>query len=118
TYSLILATFLGTMGLPHVLVRFYTNPSGHAARRTTLFVVVMLSAFYLFPPIFGMLSRFYAPGLLVTGKTDAAVLLLPGAMLHNWLGGLLAAIIAAGAFAAFLSTSSGLVVSIAGVLST
>ena len=28
TYSLILATFLGTMGLPHVLVRFYTNPDG------------------------------------------------------------------------------------------
>ena len=31
-YSLILATFLGTMGLPHVLVRFYTNPDGRAAR--------------------------------------------------------------------------------------
>ncbi len=118
TYSLILATFLGTMGLPHVLVRFYTNPSGIAARRTTLFVVAMLSAFYLFPTIFGMLSRFYVPQLLVTGDTDAAVLLLPGAALHNWVGGVLAAIIAAGAFAAFLSTSSGLLVSITGVLST
>ena len=32
-YSLILATFLGTMGLPHVLVRFYTNPDGRTARR-------------------------------------------------------------------------------------
>ena len=28
TYSLMLATFLGTMGLPHILVRFYTNPDG------------------------------------------------------------------------------------------
>ena len=28
TYSLMVATFLGTMGLPHVLVRFYTNPDG------------------------------------------------------------------------------------------
>ena len=27
-YSLLLATFLGTMGLPHILVRFYTNPDG------------------------------------------------------------------------------------------
>jgi hypothetical protein len=32
-YSLLLATFLGTMGLPHILVRFYTNPDGRAARR-------------------------------------------------------------------------------------
>ena len=35
-YSLLLATFLGTMGLPHILVRFYTNPDGPAARRTTV----------------------------------------------------------------------------------
>ncbi|MDR7301922.1 sodium/solute symporter [Haloactinomyces albus] len=117
TYSLILATFLGTMGLPHVLVRFYTNPSGDAARRTTLFVLALLGAFYLFPTVLGLLSRFYMPQLLVTGKTDAAVLQLPGAMLDNWVGGLLAAITAAGAFAAFLSASSGLVMSVAGVLS-
>ncbi|RCW47288.1 sodium:solute symporter family protein [Halopolyspora algeriensis] len=117
TYSLILATFLGTMGLPHVLVRFYTNPSGHAARRTTLFVLALLGAFYLFPTVFGLLSRFHAPQLLVTGRTDAAVLQLPGAMLGNWAGGLLGAITAAGAFAAFLATSGGLVMSVVGVLS-
>ena len=39
TYSIVLATFLGTMGLPHVVVRFYTNPDGRAARRTTLAVL-------------------------------------------------------------------------------
>ncbi|MEV6229395.1 cation acetate symporter [Saccharopolyspora shandongensis] len=118
TYSVLIATFLGTMGLPHVLARFYTNPSGSGARRTTLFVLVLLGAFYLFPTIFGMLSRLYVPQLLVSGETDVAVLLLPQAMLDNWVGGLLAAITAAGAFAAFLSTSSGLVVSVAGVLSS
>jgi cation/acetate symporter len=32
-YSLLIATFLGTMGLPHILVRFHTNPDGPAARR-------------------------------------------------------------------------------------
>ena len=31
TYSLMVATFLGTMGLPHVVVRYYTNPDGRAA---------------------------------------------------------------------------------------
>lgn len=118
TYSLMIATFLGTMGLPHVLVRFYTNPSGYRVRRTILFVLALLGTFYLFPTVFGMLSRLYVPQLLVTGRTDMAVLLLPQAMLGNWVGGLLAAITAAGAFAAFLSTSSGLVVSVSGVLSS
>ena len=44
TYSLILATFLGTMGLPHVVVRFYTNHDGRAARRTTVVVLVLLGS--------------------------------------------------------------------------
>lgn len=116
TCSLLLATFFGTMGLPHVLARFYANPNGHAARRTALYVLAMLGAFYLFPTVFGLLSRLYVPRLLVTGQTDAAVLLLPHEMLGGWFGGLLAAVTAAGAFAAFLSTSAGLVVSLAGVL--
>ena len=118
TYSVLIATFLGTMGLPHVLARFYANPSGAGARRTALYVLGLLGAFYLFPTIFGLLSRLYVPQLLVTGRTDAAVLLLPQAMLGNWVGGVLAAITAAGAFAAFLSTSSGLVMSLAVVLSS
>jgi Na+(H+)/acetate symporter ActP len=118
TYSIMVATFLGTMGLPHVLVRFYTNPSGYQVRRTILFVLALLGTFYLFPTVFGMLSRLYVPQLLVTGRTDMAVLELPQAMLGNWVGGLLAAVSAAGAFAAFLSTSSGLVVSVASVLTS
>ncbi|HEV2781493.1 MAG TPA: cation acetate symporter [Actinophytocola sp.] len=118
TYSLILATFLGTMGLPHVLVRFYTNPDGRAARRTTLHVLLLLSLFYLFPMLVGALSRLYTPELLVTGQTDLAVLALPTKIAPGVLGEILAAVTTAGAFAAFLSTSSGLVVSVAGVLST
>ncbi|MGW0435322.1 sodium/solute symporter [Micromonospora sp. NPDC003197] len=119
TYSLILATFLGTMGLPHVLVRFYTNPDGAAARRTTLVVLALVGAFYLLPTLYGVLGRIYTPQLLVTGQTDAVVVLLPGAALGDGLTGrLLAALVAAGAFAAFLSTSSGLLTSVAGVIST
>jgi Na+(H+)/acetate symporter ActP len=118
TYSLILALLLGTMGLPHVLVRFYTNPDGRAARRTTVVVLAMLGGFYLLPILLGALSRFYVPQLLVTGQTDAAVLLLPTAAVGGWIGTALGALVAAGAFAAFLSTSSGLLLSVAGVLST
>jgi cation/acetate symporter len=119
TYSLILATFLGTMGLPHVLVRFYTNPDGAAARRTTLVVLALVGLFYLLPTLYGVLGRIYTPQLLMTGRTDAVVLVLPEAALGGGpLGQLLGALVAAGALAAFLSTSSGLLTSVAGVIFT
>jgi Na+(H+)/acetate symporter ActP len=116
-YSLLLALLFGTMGLPHVLVRFYTNPDGRAARRTTVVVLGLLGLFYVFPAVYGAMGRIYAPELLLTGRTDAVVLLLPGRMLPAPWSELLSALVTAGAFAAFLSTSSGLTVSVAGVLS-
>ncbi|AZG46176.1 sodium/solute symporter [Gordonia insulae] len=116
--SLIVATFLGTMGLPHVLVRFYTNPDGRSARRTALAVIALLSLFYLFPTVLGVFARLYVPQLLITGTADAAVLLLPSAAVGGVAGQFLAALVAAGAIAAFLATSSGLLVSVAGALST
>lgn len=116
--SIIVATFLGTMGLPHVLVRFYTNPDGRAARRTALAVIALLSLFYLFPTLLGVFSRLYVPQLLITGTADAAVLLAPGSAIAGPAGQLLAALVAAGAIAAFLATSSGLLVSFAGALAT
>ncbi|MEV8506645.1 cation acetate symporter [Actinoplanes sp. NPDC051475] len=119
TYSLILATFLGTMGLPHVLVRFYTNPDGASARRTTLVVLALVGLFYLLPTLYGVLGRIYTPQLLMTGRTDAVVLMLPEAALGGGhLGQFLGALVTAGALAAFLSTSSGLLTSVAGVVFT
>jgi cation/acetate symporter len=115
TYSLLLALCFGTMGLPHVLVRFYTNPDGRAARRTTVVVLALLGAFYLFPPVFSVLGRTFAPDL-VTGAADSVVLQLPGRIFTGLGGDLLGALVAAGAFAAFLSTSSGLTIAIAGVI--
>ncbi len=78
----------------------------------------LVGAFYLLPTLYGVLGRIYTPQLLMTGQTDAVVLLLPGAALGGLAGQLLGALVAAGAFAAFLSTSSGLLTSVAGVLST
>ncbi|ABL79899.1 MULTISPECIES: cation acetate symporter [unclassified Nocardioides] len=117
TYSLIIATFLGTMGLPHVVVRFYTNPDGRAARRTTLVVLALLGVFYLLPPLYGALGRVYAPSLAESGRSDALVLELPRIMLDGPAGEVLTGLVTAGAFAAFLSTSSGLSIAVSGVLS-
>jgi cation/acetate symporter len=116
TYSTLLALALGTMGLPHVLVRFYTNPDGRAARRTTLTVVALLGLFYLFPPVYGVLGRVYLPELPGGLRADTIVLALPEAVVPGGLGEVLSAILAGGAFAAFLSTASGLTMSVAGVL--
>ncbi|MEU9097450.1 cation acetate symporter [Streptomyces sp. NPDC048361] len=116
TYGLIVATSLGTMGLPHVVVRFYTSPGGREARRATLVVLALIGAFYLLPPVYGALGRLYAPELALTGDADAAVLLLPERLVGGPGGELLGALVAGGAFAAFLSTASGLTMAVAGVL--
>ena len=116
TYSTLLALCFGTMGLPHVLVRFYTNPDGRAARRTTLVVIGLLGLFYVFTPVYGVLGRVYLPTLPQGATADSVVLMLPVAISPGLLGELLSALLAAGAFAAFLSTASGLTISVAGVL--
>ncbi len=116
TYSLMVATFLGTMGLPHVVVRFYTNPDGRAARQTTVAVLVLLGCFYVLPPVYGALGRLYAPDLVAAGRSDSVVLELPARMIGGLGGDLLVALLTAGAFAAFLATSSGLTIAVAGVV--
>ncbi len=115
--SLIVGTVLGTMGLPHILVRFYTNPNGQAARRTIVAVVALLGVYYIWPIVLGVIGRRWAGDLLTSGNTDAVVVLLPKRILSGISAELLTGLLAAGAFAAFLSTSSGLLVSVAGAVS-
>jgi Na+(H+)/acetate symporter ActP len=116
TYSLIIALVCGTAGLPHILVRFYTNPDGRAAKRTTFWVMVLLGVFYVFTPIWGVLGRSVLPALYANNATDSVVIKLPTALSSPVLGQVLAGITSAGAFAAFMSTFSGLLVSMSGAL--
>ncbi|HXM55564.1 MAG TPA: cation acetate symporter, partial [Candidatus Dormibacteraeota bacterium] len=116
TYSLIVAILCGTMGLPHILVRFYTNPDARSARRTAWLVLVLVGLFYLWPPLYGVIGRLRAPELYTGDLTDSVVLLLPRLVAPRLIGDTLAAITAAGAFAAFTATLSGLLISLAGAL--
>ena len=122
TYSLIIALVCGTAGLPHILVRFYTNPDGVAAKRTTMWVMILIGVFYVFPPVYGVIGRSLTPELYdaVGAKgTDKVVLELPTLLAgknHALLGSVLSGITCAGAFAAFMSTFSGLLVSMTGAL--
>ena len=117
TYSLLLALALGTMGLPHVLVRFYTNPDGKAARRTTLTVVALLGALLPLPAAL----RRARPGLPPRAPAGHRPPTrwscgCPARCVPGRLGEVLSAVLAGGAFAAFLSTASGLTMSVAGVI--
>jgi cation/acetate symporter len=120
TYSLIIALVCGTAGLPHILVRFYTNPDGVAAKKTTMWVMILIGVFYVFPPVFGVLGRNFMPELyqaIGSKGPDKVVLELPTLLgKDKVLGSVLSGITCAGAFAAFMSTFSGLLVSMTGAV--
>src|SRR5437899_3176133 len=86
-----------------------------------MWVMILIGVFYLFPPIFGVMGRNLMPDLYAaTGAkgTDKIVLELPRILNERFapLGSVLSGITCAGAFAAFMSTFSGLLVSMTGAL--
>ena len=117
TWALLISLMLGSMGLPHVLMRFHTSPDGRAARRTAALTVGLLGMFYLFPGIYGVLGRVLVPHLYLSGATDTAVVALPAQVDSGMTGTLFTGLLTAGAFAAFLATSLGLVLVVSGAIS-
>ena len=65
--SLSLALVLGTAGLPHVLMRFYTVPSSKEARKSVEWAIWLIGIFYLFTLVLG-----YGAAALVGPKAIAA----------------------------------------------
>ncbi|WP_328618654.1 cation acetate symporter [Amycolatopsis sp. NBC_00355] len=108
-FSLGIALVLGTAGLPHVLMRFYTVPTARDARRSVVWAIVLIGVFYLFTLVLG-----YGAGALVgPDKIKAA----PGGansaapLLALELGGpVLLGLIAAVAFATILAVVAGLTI--------
>src|SRR6185436_18036634 len=93
-----------------------------AAKRTTMWVMILIGIFYVFPPMFGVIGRNLLPelytGLAGIKGTDQVVLKLPTLLSEKYgvIGSILSGITCAGAFAAFMSTFSGLLVSMTGAL--
>ncbi|MEM7093269.1 MAG: cation acetate symporter [Actinomycetota bacterium] len=113
--SLISQAF-GIMGMPHIVVRFYTNPNGREARRTSVWFMLMIVPYYAMLPLLGANARNAGPELFSTGATDSATVSiggLVGGAGADWI----TAAVSAGAAAAFLSTSSGLLIAMAGAFS-
>lgn len=60
-FALIVTLVLGTAGLPHVMNRFFTSPSGRAARTTTVWVLGLAGAFYALAVLLGTAARSLIP---------------------------------------------------------
>ncbi|ART68647.1 cation acetate symporter [Mycobacterium dioxanotrophicus] len=107
--SLGLALVLGTAGLPHVLMRFYTVPTAKEARRSVVWAISLIGAFYLFTLVLGYgAAAIVGPDRILSaaGKENSAAPLLA-----LELGGVvLLGIISAVAFATILAVVAGLTI--------
>ncbi|MGZ0068977.1 MULTISPECIES: solute symporter family protein [Microbacterium] len=110
--SLAVALVLGTAGLPHVLMRFYTVPTAKEARRSVVWAIWLIGLFYLLTLVLG-----YGAGALVGPERIASA---PGGvnsaapLLALELGGpLLLGFISAVAFATILAVVAGLTITAA-----
>lgn len=113
--SLGIALVLGTAGLPHILVRFYTVPTSRDARKSVLWAIALIGTFYLFTLVLG----FGAAALLKTGVGSEVANSggnLASPLLAEAVGGgagstggvILLAVISAVAFATILAVVAGL----------
>jgi cation/acetate symporter len=107
--SLMLALFLGTAALPHILIRYYTVPSPASARKSTIVAIASIGFFYI-------LTLFMGLGAMVNGSLNPADSNMAAPLLARSFSELLFAIISAIAFATVLGTVSGLIVAASGAV--
>jgi cation/acetate symporter len=108
-FSLMLALFLGTSALPHILIRYYTVPSQRAARKSTIVAIAAIGFFYI-------LTLFLGTGAMINGGLDVGNSNMSAPLLAKTFGITLFSIISAIAFATILGTVSGLIVASSGAV--
>ncbi|WFB10216.1 cation acetate symporter [Streptomyces sp. LX-29] len=105
--SLGIALVLGTAGLPHILIRFYTVPTAQAARKSVNWAIGIIGAFYLMTIAlgFGAAALLKREDIIASNKSGNTA----APLLAEELGGpVLLAIISAVAFATILAVVAGL----------
>jgi cation/acetate symporter len=107
--SLMLALFLGTAALPHILIRYYTVPNPASARKSTIVAIAAIGFFYI-------LTLYMGLGAMVNGVINPADSNMSAPLLAKSFGVFLFAIISAIAFATVLGTVSGLIVAASGAV--
>jgi cation/acetate symporter len=107
--SLALALVLGTAGLPHVLMRFYTVPTAKEARRSVVWAIALIGAFYLFTLVLGYGAAALVGPDRILGAAGGVNSAAP--LLAFELGGVvLLGVISAVAFATILAVVAGLTI--------
>ncbi|MDG4822074.1 cation acetate symporter [Asanoa sp. WMMD1127] len=114
--SLGIALVLGTAGLPHILIRFYTVPTARAARKSVLWAIGIIGVFYLFTLALGFGAAALVGSQAITAQDRAgntAAPQLAAELGRRFFGGevgsaALLAVIAAVAFATILAVVAGL----------
>ena len=107
--SLSLMFVLGTAGLPHVLVKFYTVADAKTARHSVVWAMIVIGVFYVFSTILGLGAAIEIgpDSILANGGTNMA-----GPRLAQVVGGnLFLAFVSAVAFATILAVVAGLMIS-------
>ena len=107
--SLMLALFLGTSALPHILIRYYTVSSQKAARKSTIVAIAAIGFFYV-------LTLYMGLGASINGVLDVESSNMSGPLLAKYFGVGIFSIISAIAFATVLGTVSGLIVASSGAI--
>ncbi len=107
--SLMLALFLGTAALPHVLIRYYTVPSPKDARKSTIVAISSIGFFYV-------LTIFMGLGAMLTGVLDVESSNMSAPLVAKFFGVILFSCISAIAFSTVLGTVSGLIVASSGAV--
>jgi cation/acetate symporter len=114
--SLGLALMLGLLGLPHILMRFYTVPDAKAARKSVLYATGFIGYFYIIIPIVGFGAATLVGRNVITGIDKGGNMAAP--LLAEVLGGTpFLGFIAAVAFATILAVVAGLTLAGASALS-
>ncbi|MEU0374475.1 cation acetate symporter [Streptomyces sp. NPDC006283] len=111
--SLGIALVLGTAGLPHILIRFYTVPTAQAARKSVNWAIGIIGAFYLMTIALGFgAAALVGPAEIKAsnpaGNTAAPLLALHIGGVDSAWGAILLAVISAVAFATILAVVAGL----------
>ncbi len=107
--SLGLALVLGTAGLPHILMRFYTVPTAKEARRSVVWAIWLIGIFYLFTLVLGYgAAALVGPDVIggAPGGVNSAAPLLAFELGGEILLGLISAV----AFATILAVVAGLTI--------
>jgi cation/acetate symporter len=107
--SLMLALFLGTAALPHILIRYYTVPSPAAARKSTIVAIAGIGAFYI-------LTLYMGLGAMTSGVINLADSNMSAPLLARSFGTVLFSVISAIAFATVLGTVAGLILAASGAV--